>query len=47
MMIVSNRGASGKSGKTYDAYLLDVDGNTFRPLKLSASVVLTPVWSYR
>lgn len=47
MMIISNRDPSGKQGKTYDAYVLDVDGGTARPLGLGANVVLTPVWSYR
>jgi len=47
MMIISNHDASGKQGKTYDAYVLDVDGGTPRPLGLTADVVLTPVWSYR
>jgi hypothetical protein len=47
MMIISNHDASGKQGKTYDAYVLDVDGGTPRALGLTADVVLTPVWSYR
>jgi Tol biopolymer transport system component len=47
LMIISNRDASGKPGKTYDAYILDVDGGEAEPLGLTADVVLTPVWSYR
>jgi len=47
MIIISNRTASGGTGKTYDAYLVDADGGTPRPLGLTANVVLTPVWSYR
>jgi hypothetical protein len=47
MMIISNRDASGKPGKTYDAFVLDVDSGTPRPLGLAANVVLTPAWSYR
>jgi Tol biopolymer transport system component len=47
LMIISNRDASGKPGKTYDAYILGVDGGEAEPLGLTADVVLTPVWSYR
>jgi hypothetical protein len=47
-MIISNRTASGRPGKTYDLYVLDADGGGQpHPLGLSANVVLTPVWSYR
>jgi hypothetical protein len=46
-MIISNRDASGESGKAYDVYVLDLDGTEAEPLGLPADVVLTPVWSYR
>jgi dipeptidyl aminopeptidase/acylaminoacyl peptidase len=32
LMIISNRDASGKPGKTYDVYVLDRDGGASRPL---------------
>jgi Tol biopolymer transport system component len=47
LMIISNRTASGRPGRTYDLYVLDVGGGERHPLGLSANVVLTPVWSYR
>jgi hypothetical protein len=47
LMIISNRTASGRPGKTYDLYVLDANGGEPHPLGLSANVVLTPVWSYR
>jgi len=47
LMIISNRTASGRPGRTYDLYVLDADGGEPHPLGLSANVVLTPVWSYR
>jgi hypothetical protein len=46
-MIISNRDASGKPGKTSDVYVLDRDGGASRPLGLTANIVLAPVWSYR
>jgi Tol biopolymer transport system component len=47
LMIISNRDGSGEPGKTFDVYLVDVDGGEAQPLGLAANVVLTPVWSYR
>jgi Tol biopolymer transport system component len=47
LMILSNRGTSGKPGTTYDGYVVDVAGGLSRPLALTANVVLTSVWSYR
>ena len=47
LMIISNRDGSGTPGKTYDAYMFDVDAGKPQPLGLAANVVLTPVWSYR
>ena len=47
LMIISNRDGSGRPGKTYDAYMFDVDGGKPQPLGLAANAVLTPVWSYR
>jgi Tol biopolymer transport system component len=47
LMIISNRDGSGEPGKTFDVYLVDVDGGQAQPLGLTANVVLTPVWSYR
>jgi TolB protein len=47
LMIISNRDASGRPSKSYDVYVLDLDGSKPQPLGLSANVVLTPVWSYR
>ena len=47
LMIISNRDASGDPDKTYDVYLVDLDGGEPEPLGLTAGVVLTPVWSYR
>ena len=47
LMIISNRDVSGKPDRTYDVYLVDLDGGEVEPLGLTANVVLTPVWSHR
>jgi Tol biopolymer transport system component len=47
LMIISNRDASGRPDKTYDVYLVDLHDGEVEPLGLTASVVLTPVWSFR
>jgi TolB protein len=47
LMILSNRGMSGRPGTPFDGYVVDVADGLSRPLALTAKVLLTSVWSYR
>lgn len=47
LMVVSNRAAGGKPGKTFDLYLVNADGSGITPLGLSADDISTPCWEHR